>query len=291
MGALNSAWNTIKHMPRKRLMILVAGVAGLVSLIVIFTSRGKGQAQRYSAMKDGILASGMSSKEVFNNERSAQYNAMRWLESVDKASPGDPFLLQRYALAVLFYSTSGTDEQVAPVGGWKVQTNWMTDKGYCSWFGVECGMKGPEFDGNDEITKLALPNNLLHGTLPSEIRSLSQLIVLDFTDNLLSSTIPLELLSMNSLQYLLLGKNQLQGSLPEDRWDDANNLRELDLGHNDFHGTLPLMLFLLTDLRKLGLEYNQFEGQLPNAVASLKRLCKCFVEGLGTLRDESVCDF
>jgi hypothetical protein len=164
----------------------------------------------------------------------------------------------------------------------------MTDKGYCSWFGVECGMKDPKFDGNDEITKLSLPNNLLKGTLPSEIRSLSQLIVLDFTDNLLSSTIPLELLSMNSLQYLHLGKNQLQGSLPEDRWDDANNLRELDLGHNDFHGTLPIMLFLLTDLRKLGLEYNRFMGELPNAVASLQRLCKCLGEDLGMRRDETV---
>ena len=278
MGTLTATWNKIKHTPRGRLLVLASLIVGIFMLVLLFTSRENAGTQRWELMKKinkEIIAAGLSSKTVLQAKNSPQYKAVRWLAHVDEASPDDQFLLQRYAMAVLFYSTSGT--------GWKDNTNWMTDKGYCSWFGVECAMKSSKFDGNDEITKLDMPENLLKGSLPSEIRSLSNLIALDFTDNALMSTLPTELLSMNSLNYLLLGKNQLQGTLPENYWDTANQLRELDLGHNEFHGTLPSMLLGLTEMRKLGLEYNQFDGELPNAVAGLKRLCKYLIDYLGTL--------
>ena len=269
MGTLTARWNKIKQTPRGRLLILAVLTVGIFVLVLILTSGGGAGSQRWEVMKKinkEIIAAGLSSEVVLRAKNSAQNRAVRWLANVDGAAPDDQFLLQRYAMAVLFYSTSGN--------GWKEKTNWMTNKGYCSWFGVECAMKSSKFEGNDEITRLALPENLLMGSLPSEIQSLSNLIALDFTDNALTSTLPTEVLSMHTLNYVLLGKNQLQGTLPENYWDAVDQLRELDLGHNEFYGTLPSMLLGLSELRKLGLEYNQFDGELPNAVAGMKRLCK-----------------
>jgi len=278
LGTLTARWNKIKQTPRGRLLILAVLTVGIFMLVLIFTSRGGAGTQHWEVMKKinkEIIAAGLSSEVVLRAKNSAQNRAVRWLANVDGAAHDDQFLLQRYTMAVLFYSTSGN--------GWKDKTNWMTNKGYCSWFGVECAMKSATFEGNDEITRLAMPENLLLGSLPSEIRSLSNLIALDFSDNALTSTLPTELLSMHSLNYILLAKNQLQGTLPENYWDAVSQLRELDLGHNEFYGTLPSMLLGLSELRKLGLEYNKFDGELPNAVAGLKRLCKCLVDSLGTL--------
>lgn len=279
MASMTRTWNTFKQTSPKHLLILAVGAAGILSLVLIFTtgSTEKGEKinpRNLKKIHGKIVAAGLSSEEDLGNKESAQHNALSWLANVDEGSLSDQFMLQRYALAVLFYSTSGTLKHVSPVGNWKKQTNWMSRKGYCSWFGVECGSKDADFEGNDQITKLTLPDNRLEGSLPSELQALSNLITLDFANNLLTSTFPAELLTITSLNYLLLGKNQLHGTLPETSWSFVGDLRELDLGHNQLHGTLPSKMFGLSDLRKLGLEHNEFAGEFTNDFVRFQRLSK-----------------
>jgi len=275
LGVFAGIWNRIQHTPRGRLLGFGGCIVGALLLILMFTSRGGGGggggggrgSRGMEKVKEKILQAGLSNQHLLATGSSPQHKALRWLALEDKTSEDDPFLLQRYALAVIYYSTAGS--------GWESKTNWMSTKGYCSWYGIECAFKGSNFEGNDEITTLSLPENHLKGPLPSEIQSLSNLITLELTGNNLTSTLPTELLSMPNLNYILLRKNQLRGTLPDDYWYGVGGLRELDLGHNELDGTLPPMLFGQSNLRKLGLEYNKLNGQIsPDAVTGLTRICK-----------------
>ena len=85
----------------------------------------------------------ISGSEVFLDFESPQYRAAVWLADVDPlslpVSQSTPQLLQRYSLAVLYYTMNGdmwlscfTTDVSCPSG-----QNWLT-QGECSWFGLTC---------------------------------------------------------------------------------------------------------------------------------------------------------
>jgi hypothetical protein len=82
---------------------------------------------------------------------------------------------------------------------------WMTISDHCTWQGVGCAPFGA-LDGN-MITSLDLHGNVLTGTIPSEIASLTNLRTLDLHGNQLGGTIPLEIGNMASLIILNLSDN------------------------------------------------------------------------------------
>jgi hypothetical protein len=85
----------------------------------------------------GVLA------EIFpdlNNATSSspQGKALTWILDVDATDPCiDPdSIQQRYALAALFYSTSGES--------WFNSTGWLSKESECSWYGVSCNANDVE---------------------------------------------------------------------------------------------------------------------------------------------------
>ncbi len=271
-AAFLATLSSIRNIGIKRLMIVAGGAAILVVLVLLFTGEGKSPMKMKKLMKT-ITEAGVSSKSDLTDSKSPQYHALNWLANIDKASDDDSFVLERYALAVLFYSTSGTTEHVNPRGGWLNQKNWITETGFCTWHGVECAMKKANFDGDDHVTSLVLAENQLKGSLPSELVAFEKLVTLDLTGNTLSSTLPIKLSSLSQLNFLYLGKNELQGTIPTN-YAEMTTLREMDLGHNELVGSVPLSIYGMKDLRKLGLEYNQFEGSIPNEVIGLEKISK-----------------
>ena len=275
-AVLMAALSSIRNLGTKRIMILLVAAAIVLTIVLLCTDNSQSPI-RTKKLRNKVIDAGISSQNDLTNSKSPQYHALKWLANVDKSSADDDFVLQRYALAVLYYTTADSLDHDKPEGCWHNQVNWLTNKGFCSWHGVECGMKNSAFDGNDHVTSLVLPENQLRGTLPSELVALEKLVMLDLTGNLLTSTLPTQLPIMAQLNFLHLGKNKLHGTIPGNYGQFAS-LREMDLGHNELEGSIPLGLYAMKGLRKLGLEYNKFEGPITNEVNGLEKISKLWRE-------------
>ncbi|XP_022748061.1 receptor kinase-like protein Xa21 [Durio zibethinus] len=109
----------------------------------------------------------------------------------------------------------------------------------------------------------------IRGSIPMEIGSLSNAILLDLSSNKLSGPIPTTIGRLKNLQLLNLYGNKLQGSVPHDLCG-LKGLFRLSLGANELDGPLPTCLCDLTSLRYLYLFSNKLHSQIPLTFWSLK---------------------
>ena len=144
--------------------------------------------------------------------------------------------LECEALVALFNSTDGPN--------WTNNSEWLETDTPCSWSGVTCDA--------DHVTRLDLADNLLNGSIPAELGSLSNLTVLRLDRNELSGSIPAELGGLSNLTKLVLHNNQLSGSIPVEL-GNLSNLTDLELDHNELSGPLPQNL---TNLNLTGFHFN-----------------------------------
>ncbi|CAO2187006.1 unnamed protein product [Urochloa humidicola] len=137
---------------------------------------------------------------------------------------------------------------------------------HCRWPYVGCGSAG-------RVTSLALAGINVTGPVPDAIGGLSSLTHLDASDNLIAGVFPVALYHCHSLQYLSLAWNHIGGELPDDIGRGLRaNLSTLDLGVNEFNGTIPVSLSRLRNLRHLALEENRFIGSIPVELGELTSL-------------------
>jgi hypothetical protein len=276
----------------KRILIVTVGMFAVLSLGFVIHTLVKGEKEHVSTkhmnkIQSKVVAAGVSTKSQLTTMDSPQYHALHWLANVDRANADSPHLLQRYALAVFFYSTSGSSEHIKPVAGWEKQDDWMTSKGICIWYGVKCETsdKGPTFDGDAAVTALNLADNSVGGSLPSELTALNELLTLDLSNNKMVGTLPNSLENLTKLRSLILRENGIVGSIPSE-YGNFLNLRQLHLGQNKLNGKIPKELEHIATLRALGLDNNQFEGAVPD-LEDMEKLgtmvlveLSCFVAGL-----------
>jgi hypothetical protein len=115
-----------------------------------------------------------------NDADSPQARALTWLQ-------GDPLyngsehsyrLYQRYALAVLYYATNGTD--------WNGKRGWLSNASECEWYTASdvdiC-------DGSSRLSVLDLHDNGLDGSIPTELELLTDLETMYFEGFALSGKI------------------------------------------------------------------------------------------------------
>eukprot|EP00816_Leptocylindrus_hargravesii_P012141 CAMPEP_0196801142 /NCGR_PEP_ID=MMETSP1362-20130617/830_1 /TAXON_ID=163516 /ORGANISM="Leptocylindrus danicus, Strain CCMP1856" /LENGTH=237 /DNA_ID=CAMNT_0042171911 /DNA_START=91 /DNA_END=801 /DNA_ORIENTATION=- len=88
-------------------------------------------------------------------------------------------LLQQGSALVAFYDAMNGNE-------WDNSTNWLSDAPVCQWYGIDC-------NNNDEVIEIDMYSNNLQGSIPSEMRWLSNLERLDLPRNSLTGSIPSEL--------------------------------------------------------------------------------------------------
>jgi hypothetical protein len=110
-----------------------------------------------------LLSSVSSDKgEALSTNSTPQSKAFNWLvaNNTTLGTFSEEIIIQRYALATLFYSTNGDS--------WSNNTLWLDSGEECNGWGVSCTNTGA-------VSQLALYSNNLEGTVPPEIGLLTSL--------------------------------------------------------------------------------------------------------------------
>jgi hypothetical protein len=101
--------------------------------------------------------------EALQNASSPQSQALEWLQQgINNTIEENWRLIQRYVLAVLYYSTSGDT--------WLENANWLSETSECTWY---TDALDPICDENGRFLRIVLLGNNLQGTVPNELALLS----------------------------------------------------------------------------------------------------------------------
>ena len=163
------------------------------------------------------------------------------------------------ALVALYDNTDGAN--------WTNNTNWKTGL-VNTWAGITVT--------NDRVSGLILRGNQLSGSIPTELKKLTNLTLLNLTGNQLSGSIPTELKNLTNLTLLNLTGNQLSGSIPAEL-GNLTNLTLLNLSDNQLTGSIPTELGNLTNLIFLDLSRNQLSGSIPVELGNLTSLTRLYL--------------
>lgn len=106
---------------------------------------------------------------ALQNASSSQSMALEWLQQ-DNANTTETYedwrLIQRYVLAVFYYSTSGDK--------WKENTDWLSGENECTWCTMNSDIDSPVCNETDgRYIDIDLEDNGLSGMVPVELALLS----------------------------------------------------------------------------------------------------------------------
>jgi uncharacterized membrane protein len=123
------------------------------------------------------------------DESSTRYEAYLWLvqDTAQAATVREDYqLLQRFALANLYYSMRGPE--------WSRNDGWLSGASICEWFGAVCADNPMDY-----LVRLDLSNNSLQGQLTPELVFLQKLKHLDLSDNRIDGKLPKALSNITSI--------------------------------------------------------------------------------------------
>jgi hypothetical protein len=174
---------------RKRLFLLIVGlVAVSVTLGVSLglTARNDATQSQRSSLAVSEFMNGLplySLELAQNDSESPQAKALAWLQADPLYNQYELYRLhQRYALAVLYYSTDG--------GSWNRTTRWLSNDNECTWYQYDDD--GPEDDNScmnaSRLAFLDLYWNDLDGSIPTEVELLTDLSFLFLQSSALSGS-------------------------------------------------------------------------------------------------------
>jgi len=257
---------------------------------------------RFNTVMDYIISKSISHIKVFQELTSPEYHALRWVAYSDpaKLESDDPMLLQRYALAVFFYSSYLKFEEIAgrqapviigeeqwegvPNAGWIRKDYWLTEKGHCQWYGVTCEPKalneGEEpkdrYDANEAVVSINITANHVVGKIPPELKALDSLKSIDLSHNRMQGSIPREVSRMFQLEKIYLHHNRITGKLPDNMgfWE---GLQELRLSHNMLTGTIPSEINRMLNLHSIAVDNNMLTGTIPE-LKNLQKMTRLYLD-------------
>ena len=207
-------------------------------------------------------------QESLLDSSSAQSKALDWLSH-------DPNLenyshqrrLQRFALAVVYYSTGGFD--------WSESSNWLVyGMSECQWMSFARVSACPD---GETFEHLELSQNNLRGSIPPEIGLLSNLKTIDMSDNALQGGLPSQFGLLFSLQELALYHTDISGQIPAEI-GFLDNLESLQLFETFLSGPIPSELSQIPSLREMLLHLNRLEASIPTELGELSALEKLWLD-------------
>jgi len=243
-------------------------------------------AMEYSFANKKTTAASHPSRDEDDGRR----RALQWLVYEDGASSTmssreyDATLLQRYALAAIYYSTGGDEwtycSKAAGVGAERefnspceggAGSRFLSSESHLLWGGV----MGTQHDGR--VTMLDVSNRGLVGStfLPPELLLLGPTLELLWVhDNMaLMGSLPTYLCgnSFPNLASLSVHKTSLTGTIPRSIYT-LSKLSSLRLYGSNFTGTLSSNIGRLTNLKWLWIHDNGLTGTVPVELGLLSKL-------------------
>jgi hypothetical protein len=201
---------------------------------------------------------------------SPQNQAFTWLgKNASSTMQQQDRILQRYALAALYYSTDGPN--------WLNNRGWLSDDDECTWFS---SLAWPPSCSNGVYTNLNLAWNNLGGIIPPEMMLLTGLKSIQLNGGepntvggarTISGTLPSEIGLLTNLRTLDLSSNSFFGEIPSEL-GSLTNLVFLHLGTNRFSFPIPEEIFQLSSLQTLNLSLNDLTGEIPSNIDGLPNL-------------------
>ncbi|KAH0652166.1 hypothetical protein KY289_029844 [Solanum tuberosum] len=139
--------------------------------------------------------------------------------------------------------------------------------------GNNLGGELPPIIGNisKNLAQIHLDDNLIYGSIPTQISSLVNITLLNLSSNHLNGTIPPELCRMGKLERLYLSNNSLSGVIPS-AFGNVSHLGLLDLSKNNLSGLIPNTFANLPQLRRLLLHDNHLSGTIPPSLGDCVNL-------------------
>ena len=254
--------------------------------------------KRVGELIGDMIGKGLS-LDGFYVQGSPQHLALFFITQDDTFHSSNSHLLQRYAMAVFYFSLGGPkrwntcwsggrynetfDLAFSDECSHELQENrkaWLSPTHECQWAFIEC-------DRNSFVTGISMTSNVKEETsdvpyfrstkellmLPQEITVFDRMTKLDLRNNFLTGTIPTIIGSMNKLRAINLYGNKFSGSIPEDVYE-LIGMEYLVLGRNSFVGTISPSIGKLTHMLSLYLGYNDLSGSIPLELKYLDRLGK-----------------
>ncbi|CAL5374399.1 unnamed protein product [Camellia sinensis] len=127
-----------------------------------------------------------------------------------------------------------------------------------------------EFKSTD-LSFVDLSNNNLHGSFPSSTFKLVYLSSLILSSNNFSGKLDM-LCHAKFLQILVLSNNSFNGAIPQCLGNFSTGCFVLDLGKNNFSGTIPNTFVKGNSFETINLNGNGFEGAVPKSLVNCKSL-------------------
>ncbi|CAA0353862.1 putative receptor-like kinase TMK3 RLK-Pelle-LRR-IX family [Arabidopsis thaliana] len=173
------------------------------------------------------------------------------------------FIISLLGLANFSLSQTGLDDST--MQSIKSSLNLTSDVDWsnpnpCKWQSVQC-------DGSNRVTKIQLKQKGIRGTLPTNLQSLSELVILELFLNRISGPIP-DLSGLSRLQTLNLHDN-LFTSVPKNLFSGMSSLQEMYLENNPFDPwIIPDTIKEATSLQNLTLSNCSIIGKIPDFFGS-----------------------
>jgi len=220
-------------------------------------------------------------------------------------------LMQRFALAVLYFSTKGDmywkacsrSSPTSSVDFLKSESNIQFspcvdastgkasrflshEEDECRWYGITCNnsKQTPQ-----RIRMIDLTQNGLIGTIPLELVLLSSsLELLWMPDNYgLSGTIPEWIHHMKGLTSINLQKTNIGGEICSEFYT-LERLESIRLNGCKFKGTISSNIDKMPNLKWFWIHENKFEGRIPDSIRNMKRLEGLSLYGNNFIRDDEM---
>jgi len=223
----------------------------------------------------------------FDNPTTPQSKALAWLKNDMIANSPQSLLqtvLDRYALAVVYYSTASY-----PAGG-----PFLNGDSFCTWVGVQCSadmttvtsfsiakvqQESPQFPWEvvlmRNLVKLRVDGGWA-GQMPARQIELKKLEHFSMIDNSFDGIL-WNLGLLTELKVLILTNNKFKGPIPPSL-GNLKKLNWLDLRNNQLTGGIPVELGALIDLQYLSVGENlALGGTIPN-LSALQKLIYLYMD-------------
>jgi hypothetical protein len=210
----------------------------------------------FASLKALVESVSFDGGATLSDPLSPQYKALKWLDGNEKLEEYSiQRRLQRYTLAVFYYSTNGEN--------WTESGGWLTDEDECTWFSEA---NNTVCDGNGDYFELNFERNNLVGSLPSELALLSDsLLSLVFEDDMLTGTLATELGLLTNVEFFYFVNTGLNGTIPTELGQLKSGFA-FYLVKNSLSGTIPSEIVAFPGLETLFLSNNSLTGSIPSEI-------------------------